>query len=98
MTVEDILKVEIDNENRILIFPESSKFPMIYREANGIQWDSDKNALISAIPREWSHVKWFDHILDFISNNTEVKLKSSNATKWVNVPTELKIQILNSGN
>ena len=96
MNTEKILKIEIDKEKRLLITPESSKFPMIYRAANGINWNSEKKSLISSIPREWDYEKWFYYIIDFLASDYNLKLKITDDTIWNNIPSQIKEIIMNS--
>jgi len=51
MRKDKILRIEIDFEGKLLIRPEESKFPMIYRTAAEIHWDAGKNSVYSpALP------------------------------------------------
>lgn len=93
MKNESILKIEVNCENQLLIYPKYSKFPMIYRAANGINWNSNKNALISSVPREWNHSVWFKHIVNFIASEYEIKLNLINETDWINIPNDIKKEI-----
>ena len=94
MKKDKIVRIEIDADGKLLIQPGKSKFPMIYRTAAEIHWDADKNAIYSPAPREWTYFKWFNHIVDSIEKEANIQLQLTDQTKWVNVPTNLKMIFL----
>lgn len=85
MDADKIAEVAIDCEGRLLIFPASNKYPMIYREAVEVHWDSDGRFLYSPKPREWSYFHWFKHIIDVAGG-----LSLTSDTRWTNVPEDLR--------
>ncbi len=85
MDTDKIAKVAIDSEGRLQIFPTSNTYPMIYREAVEVHWDSDGRFLYSPKPREWTYLHWFQHIIDIAGG-----LELSPDTMWTNVPDELR--------
>lgn len=85
MEPDKIAKITIDSEGRLQIFPTSNTYPMIYREAVEVHWDSDGRFLYSPKPREWTYLHWFKHIIDVAGG-----LALSPDTIWTNVPDELR--------
>jgi hypothetical protein len=98
MRKDKILRIEIDFEGKLLIRPEESKFPMIYRTAAEIHWDADKNSVYSPAPREWTYLKWFKHIVDTIEKDADIQLQLTDQTDWVNIPPDLKNAIFEERN
>ena len=94
MKQDKIKRIEIDPEGKLLIHPKESKFPMIYRSAAGIHWDSDKNAVYTPAPRKWTYLKWFKHIVDTIEKEATTQLQPTDQTDWINIPSDLKNAIL----
>ena len=88
MNADHITEISIDSEGRLLVFPASNTYPMIYREAVEVHWDSDGRFLYSPKPRKWTYLHWFQHIIDIAGG-----LVLGPNTKWTNVPDELKMEI-----
>lgn len=89
MSKDPVARVEIDDGGRLLVFPSSHKFPLIYREGVEVHWDEQLQALYSPKPREWSYGRWFRHILD-----TAGTLQLTSETEWRNVSSEQKAELL----
>lgn len=85
MKIDPIIKIEIDGKGRLLIYPASHTYPMIYREAVEVHWDAAGKYLYSPQPREWSYLDWFKHIITTVRD-----LRLTSETKWSNVPEELR--------
>ena len=83
--MDSIAKVMIDEQERLLIFPTSHSYPMIYREAVEVHWDANGKYLYSPKPRDWTHLDWFKHIVA-----TAGDLRLSSSTKWQNIPEDLR--------
>ena len=93
METDQIGKIEIDKEGRLHIKPEKVKFPLIYRSATEVHWNSDKQTLYSPKPREWSYSKWFKYIIDVAKKEAFCQLQLTDHTEWVNIPEYLKSEI-----
>jgi hypothetical protein len=93
MGTDNIIEIEIDESERLLIKPETEKFPMIYRSAAEVHWDNNKNCLYSPKPREWSYLDWYKHIVSLIVTDCNCRLLITESTEWINVPEDLKIEI-----
>ncbi len=89
MIKDTIKRVEIDETGRLLVYPSTQTFPMIYREGVEVHWDDALRALYSPKPREWSYGKWFRHILD-----TAGTLELADQTDWRNIGPALKADLL----
>jgi hypothetical protein len=66
MEIDNILEIGIDDEGRLYVKPTTTKFPMMYREAIEVHWDSNGDFLYSPKPRNWSY-------LDRIILDTHIK-------------------------
>ncbi|MDR2923287.1 MAG: hypothetical protein LBU85_08100 [Treponema sp.] len=40
MKKENIIKIKIGDDRRLLVFPENEDFEYIYRTASGVHWDN----------------------------------------------------------
>ncbi len=74
--------------------PYSASYPMIYREAAEVHWDSEGRFLYSPKPREWSYFDWFFHILQTADPEGERLVLTEN-TVWRNFPDSLRSEIEN---
>ncbi len=92
MTKETIKEIGIDEEGKLFILPKESKFQYIYREAMGVKWNSGTSKVESPIPKEWSHLKWFEQITEACSNQG-VDLEVTEETLWSNISSDLMEQI-----
>lgn len=93
MEADEIKEVRIDSSNRLFVLPKSKTFPYIYREAMEVSWDCKSRALHSPVPRKWSHVMWFQQILD-AAREQGCELVLTVNTHWLNVPISVKDEIL----
>jgi hypothetical protein len=92
MIIDNIFEVGIDKCDRLYIIPLHQQFTMIWRSASEVHWDADTKSLYSPKPREWSYYKWYCHIGTIEEHGCQLRL--TNETKWVNVPDELRYQIV----
>jgi hypothetical protein len=89
----DIIKnIGIDEEGKLYVSPQSKSFPMIYREAVEVHWNTEKSYLYSPKPRKWSYITWFQQIVS-AAQMQDVNLILTKNTEWYNVPEELKNEI-----
>ncbi|MDY6929485.1 MAG: hypothetical protein SWN10_20555 [Pseudomonadota bacterium] len=91
--MEDIVEIGIDNEKQLYVIPAKSSFPMIYREAAGVNWDQARKALFGQPNREWGYSKWFTHICT-VASQAGCYLQLTETTKWVNVSSNLRASII----
>ena len=82
-----ISRVEIDAEKRLRVYPASTEFLYIYREAMEVHWDQEGRFLYSPPPRKWTYADWFAHILKAaLEQSVALHLRAD--TEWVNVEVE----------
>ena len=93
MNKDKILYIKINEEGQIHIKPESLKFPMIYRTASEVHWNSDSKTLYSPKPRDWSYLDWYNHIIEVAQGDDYCQLEITPKTEWINIPNELRKEI-----
>lgn len=93
MKTDKILKIGIDNKDRLYIKPEKEHFALIYRTATEVHWDNNGYFLYSPKHRERTYYDWFKYITDVTETECNCKLILTEETKWTNIPDELKKRI-----
>ena len=93
METDAITEIGIDNQERLYIKPKSKTYTMIYREAIEVHWDNEGRFLYGPKPREWSYFEWYKQIMSG-ANSATFRLELTEKTKWVNIGSELKQQIV----
>lgn len=91
---DTIIEIGIDGSERLYIVPQKKQFTMIWRSAAEVHWDTTMKCLYSPKPREWSYYQWYCHIVDTVRGEYGCNLSITDHTKWVNIPDQLKSQIL----
>ena len=86
--MDTIRQVEIDAGGRLLVTPDSVRFPYIYREAMEVHWDDAGAFLFAPTPREWSYADWFRQML-YAARTQGHDLLVSERTRWINVPSDM---------
>lgn len=94
MEKDEIIKIAIDQEERLLVKPKNNSFPYMYREAMEVHWDNDGKYLYSPKPKKWSYIEWYAQILKAAKEQSCI-LNITEETEWVNIPAELKNEIIN---
>jgi hypothetical protein len=95
MKTDVIAEVGIDAAGRLYIKPATQKFSMIWREGAEVHWDEKAQFLFSPKPREWSYAAWYRHIIWVAQGDGNgVLLSLTPATRWTNVPAELRQQLI----
>ncbi len=94
MTLDDVLEIGIDDQERLYLKPEKEKFTLIYRSATEVHWDNNGAFLYSPKPREWSYLDWYKHIVSVALDEYGCKLKLTSKTNWQNIPVDLKDEIV----
>jgi hypothetical protein len=92
-----IAQIEIDTSGRLCITPEAGEFEHIYQAAMEVYWDKDGGFLYSPKPKECSYLQWFKQIVAAAKNEYGCDLKITGITKWKEIPSELKEQLLSIG-
>lgn len=93
MPEDRIAKVEIDDEGRFCIHPETKEFTHIYRAAMEVGWDGAGRFLFSPRLREGSYPTWFRQIVAAAIDECGVQLKLTPATEWINVSADIRSEI-----
>ncbi|WP_421935256.1 hypothetical protein [Phenylobacterium sp.] len=93
MTRDEITDVEIDGEGRLRIRPLKEDLPYIWRAAMEVYWDPASRTLYSPKPREWTYPMWFRQLVAAAADEYGVQLSLSAATRWSNVPPDLRSEI-----
>lgn len=91
-----IAEIGVDDKGRLYVSPQAKAFPHIYREAMEVHWDSEGKYLCSpAPPRSQlaTPIWWFKQILS-AAKAQECGLVLETATRWNNVPQDLKDEIV----
>ena len=88
-----IEEIGIDEEERLYVKPSNATFPMIYREAMEVHWNSERCCLYGAKPRKWGYLEWFQQIIRAASEQGCQLTVPSNVS-WVNISSELQQQIM----
>ncbi|KKN24150.1 hypothetical protein LCGC14_0897710 [marine sediment metagenome] len=91
--MEDLIEeIGIDEDERLYVKPANETFPMVYREAMEVHWNSEQGYLYGAKPRKWGYIEWYQQIIK-VAAEQGCKLVVSANVSWVNVPSELQAQI-----
>ena len=93
ITEDQIVELGIDGDERLFLRPRAGTFSHIYRAAMQVEWDPVRLVLQSPKPREWSYLDWFRQIIAAAASEYSVRLKSTPATIWTNVPEVLRAEI-----
>ena len=94
MTLDKIIEIAIDKEGRLCIKPATETFSYIWRSAAEVHWENNGGYLFSPKPREWTYLDWYKHIINVTESEYGCKLQLTMSTRWLNVPTELRLQIM----
>ena len=93
MNREAILEIGIDQLDRGYIKPLSRSFEQIHRAAMQVYWDSAQKCLHSPKTDKWTHIHWFQQILDAAGDEYGVYLVCTPATIWSGVSETLKAEM-----
>ena len=94
MEKDVIIRIAIDQEERLLVKPKTMSFPYMYREAMEVHWDNEGKFLYSPKPKIWSYLEWYSQIIKAAKEQSCI-LSITKETEWANVPMDLKNEILN---
>ncbi len=94
MKFDYITEIGIDEMERLYIKPHKEHFSLVWRIATEVHWDDKGLFLYSLKPKEWSYLTWYKHIVGVAETGVNCKLLLTPETKWINIPEELKNQIV----
>ena len=88
-----VVKVLIDPTGQLFVLPQlepGATYEHIYREANGLRWDSHHRALHAYEPRRWEPDELLQHIAATLCSAYGEYLQFTEHTIWEGVPQELQ--------
>lgn len=91
---DGIASVEIDDQGRLRIVPDTAAFPHIHRAGMEVHWQDTTRSLYSPRPREWSHVRWYRQIVSAVAGEYGCRLFLTERTVWINVNSDVRTQLL----
>jgi hypothetical protein len=94
MENEIIAKIGINKSQELFITPVNRAFPFIYRTGIDVNWDEKEKYLFSKKPSEWKYMDLYKQILNAVTQEYGIKLAISSYTKWENIDTNLKEEII----
>jgi hypothetical protein len=89
MRIDEIIEIGIDDLERLYIKPKKEKFTLIYRTATEVHWDNEKHFLYSPIPKDWTYLDWYKHILKVTKNECNCELLLNEHTIFNNINNQL---------
>ena len=92
MTTDSIAEVGIDEQQRLYVRPSTATFPYIYREAVDVHWEPKRHYLHSPVPRDWTYLQWFQHIIGAAALQS-YDLRLTPSTVWSSTPAQLSTEI-----
>ena len=98
MKVDNISAVGINEAGQLFVKPEQAQFNMIWRSATEVHWNEKEGYLFSPKPREWSYFDWYTQIVSAVLDEYGCKLILVFHTVWLNIPDDLKQQIIEFNN
>ena len=97
MIEEKIAEIGVDELDRVYIKPLSQSFEQIYRAAMQIHWDDAQQYLcspeINLETGKWTHIQWFQQIIDSVADEYGVHLVHTSNTIWLGVSETLKARM-----
>jgi hypothetical protein len=83
--------VEIDSAGILFVRPETDRsYEYIYREANGLRWDSKKRALHAYEPARWKPAELLQHMATTLRECCDEALVFTDSTSWDGVSAEMQ--------
>lgn len=89
LQTDDIEAVGIADDGSVYVKPATVELPYIWREAAEVHWDQDHKRLYGPVPRKWTQLGWFKHIITIAMHHGTL-LSPTDLTKWINVSGELR--------
>lgn len=98
MRTDAIEAIGIDGVGSLWVKPRTTTFAMIYREAMGVHWDTQRLCLHGSPPREFPYLdftpaQWFSQILA-AAREQGITLQIDGYTRWVNIEGNLREEIV----
>jgi hypothetical protein len=99
MKTLDIARLVIDTTSGLLVYPNMdgrASYEYIYREANGLRWSDEKQALHAYEPTRWNPEELLSHMASTLSSNYDEELRFTEQTEWQGVSSELRSRLLHT--
>jgi hypothetical protein len=99
MKTLDIARLVIDTTSGLLVHPNMdgrAPYEHIYREANGLRWADEKQALHAYEPSRWEPEELLSHIARTLRSCYEEELRFTEETEWEGVSPELRARLLHT--
>jgi hypothetical protein len=96
MKTLEIAKLVIDAASGLMVYPKMDGRPSyehIYREANGVRWSAEKQALHAYEPTRWKPEELLSHIASTLSSCYDEELSFTEQTEWQGVSSELRARL-----
>lgn len=93
MKQRPVAKVVVDPKLGLLVMPHlvgRGSYEMIYREANGLRWERERQALHAYEPSRWESCELLRHIAATLHDACDEELFFTPDTVWEGVSLELK--------
>ena len=94
MTSEQIAEIGMTEQGGLYVVPVKEKFPLIYRAAMEVNWDENRSRVYGPKPRKWTYLNWYRQIIKAVSSEYGVDMIVSGNTKWIEIPANVKGDIL----
>jgi len=95
----EIVKLALDPAGGLLVYPSMDGRPSyeyIYREANGLRWNHEKQALHAHEPLRWKPEELLSHIAITLRSCCDEALSFTEKTEWQGVSPELRTRLLHA--
>ncbi len=93
----DIAKLVIDPADGLLVYLHMDGKPSyeyIYREANGLRWNNEKQALHAHEPSRWKPEELLSQMASTLRYYSDEELRFTKETDWQGVSPELRACLL----
>ena len=70
-----IVKISINDNGVLCLYPKGKTFEMIYRSAMGVHWNEDECFLYHNASIEWSPLQWYYQIIKTVKNEYGIIFK-----------------------
>lgn len=94
--VRQIEEIGLDGQGYLFVRPSAGSddaFAYIYRDASGIQWNTQLRALCAAEPARWTVPDLYKQILAAASREYGVQLQATPTTVWTRISADLRSRI-----